>query len=158
MGWHTYPRPSFGLVFFWIAAGPAWLPRKSFPPATPEIWHFASWLQPVSCCPCWALPITCCLPGCLPWPGDAGWEPSPVPHPAQLPKAAGRAGSPLPLLLLQQRILTNGTRKERADHKARQQQRGRETVFRSLANKNISNSRLDMVKQAGRPGMWLKVN
>lgn len=35
------------------------------PPATSEIWHFAFWLQPVSCCPCWALPITSCLPGCL---------------------------------------------------------------------------------------------
>lgn len=49
-------------------------------------------------------------------------------------------------------------RKERADHKARQQQRGQEPGFRSLANKSISNSRLEMVKGAGRSGMWLEVS
>lgn len=112
---------------------------------------FCPWLQPVSFC-LRAHHMLSCQAACPGLGMLAGSRP-PVPHPTQLP----RAGSPLPLLLLQQRILANGTRKERGDHKARQQQCGREPVFRSLANKNISNSRLGMVKQAGRPGMWLKV-
>lgn len=156
MGWNICPRPSFGVF----------LDGSSSRMAAEEVlssyhhWNLAFFLLALACVLLLLLssPITSCLPGCLPWPGDNGWELSPVSYPAQLPDAAGRAGSPPPLLLLQQRILTNGTRKERANHKARQQQGGGEPVFRSLANKNISNSRLGIVKQAGRPGMWPKVS
>lgn len=162
MGCNTCPRPSFGLVvFFWMAVDcsvPSGCWGSPFPPATAEVWCFASWLQSVLCCPHWALPIIPCLPGCPRCPGDAGWQWSPpiLQH------------SPLTLQAGQGALYLHccpgkgawemEPRKERADHKARQQQRGREPGFRSLANKSISNSRLEMVKGAGRPGTWLEVS